>query len=457
MVQNERGVALLIVLLLAVILSLLILSVAVSSMRENQISTEFENHEKALLVADAGLNSAKVLLRGKDLDALLSQAASIPSYLPDSNPRPFAYRNPINLREARNINFDSPPGASGRTDYGWLTPAGGTVIGSGRYFAKLSDNQDDGDPRSDSDGTVCLRVMGVHAGSFTEVSTHGTSRKNSVAVVEAILKRDTTFQLESPLTIPASDTVTPFGGAQFKVDGYDHSSIFDSTDDIGNHDDDDLPDFPAVNVVYDNPPSNSSDTVDDIIDSLKKNEKDNFDGTGGTPSIVDGTVDIKADPDAQKILDPNFLDKFVSYVNVYADEKVPPGQSPKGGYGTAENPRMILAQGDLKIAGNATGYGLLVVKGELDITGNFSYNGLMLVIGEGSLNVHGAASLLGGAVVANITPAKELGTATFSVHGGGNPKAGIYNSSDKILMGLSLLPMRIISWREITDEIEPRN
>ncbi len=457
MVQNERGVALVIVLLLAVVISLLVLSLSLSSLRENQISLEFENHEKAILVADAGFNATKSAFRGKTLDELLARTTQVPNYIPESNPRPFEYRNPINLREARNVNFEAPSSVGSRTDHGWLTPPEGEVIGTGLYFAKLSDNEDgDGELYRDSDGTVCLRIVGVHRGyGISETSTYGTTRKNAVAVVEAMLKRDSTFDLQAPLTIPASDTVNPFGGAKFKVDGYDHSSIWGNTDDIADHEDNNLPDHPGVNVVYDDPPTNSSATVEDIIDSLKKNEKDNFTGTGGTPSIVDGTADVKADPDARKILDANFLDRFVSYVSVYADEKVSAGKGPVGGLGTEAHPRAIVAEGDLRLTGNATGYGLLVVKGELDVKGTFAYNGMILVIGKGSLIYGGSASILGGVVIANITPEKTLGTATISVHGGGNDSAGIYNASDKIALGLNLLPMRIISWREITPEIEP--
>lgn len=457
MAHNEGGVALIVALLIAVVLSLLALSLSMSSMSEQRISSEFENHEKALLVADAGLEEVRSALTGQDLDALLQDPTSVPSYIPDSNPRPFAYRNPISLIEARNIDFDSPPAAAGhRTDHGWLTPVGGTRVGTGLYFAKLSDNQDDNDPLNDSDDTVCLRVIGLNTSLPSEAESYGSTRKNAVAVVEALLKRDTTFKLKSPLTIPAQAVETPFGGAKFKVDGYDHSSIFQSTDDIGSHDDHTLPDHPGVNVVYDDPPKNSSDTVDDIIQKLSKNEKDNFVGTGEVPSILDQTNEVKADPDSQKILDAGFLQKFVNSVSLFADEKVPLGKDPTGGYGTAENPRVLLAEGDLKITGNATGYGLLVVKGELELKGTFAYNGMLLIVGTGSLKIGGSATVLGGVLLANIDPQTHaLGTARFSDHGGGNESAGIYNSSDKIAMALTRVPMRTISWREVTPEIEP--
>jgi len=464
MLQNERGVALIVVLLIAALLALLALSLSMTSMSDFRISSEFENHEKALLVADGGLEAIRNSLRGEDLNALLSKAVSVPTYTPgstsypDGDPKhPFGYRNPITVLEARNIDFDSlPSGAGHRTDHGWLTDPAGQSFGGGYYFAKLSDNQDDGDQDSDSDGTVLLRVIGVHSSLPSEKESYGTTRKNAVAVIEAVLKRDTTFQLESPLTIPAQSVVTPFGGAKFKVDGHDHSSIWDDTGDIGDHDDSGLPDHPAVNVVYDDPPTNSKGTVDDIVSKLSKNEKDNFTGTGDVPSILDGTVDVKADPDSQKILDAKFLEKFVSSVALFADEKVPPDKEPKGGYGKANDPRVILAEGDLKIAGNETGYGLLVVKGELELKGTFDYNGMLLVVGEGKLTIGGAASVLGGVLIANVDPKTHtLGKATFSDHGGGNEHAGIYNSSDKIRMALSRLPMRTISWREITPEIEP--
>ena len=79
--RNERGMAMVIALIVAILLSLLCLSLTFSSMREFQVSSEYENHEKALLVADAGFNSVKQLLRGKEIERHVEkpdQCATIP-------------------------------------------------------------------------------------------------------------------------------------------------------------------------------------------------------------------------------------------------------------------------------------------------------------------------------------------------------------------------------------------
>ena len=76
--RTERGIALLVALIIAILLSLLALALTFSSMKEFGTSNEFERHEKALLVADAGFNEAKQLLRGKDLNLLLQAAGRSP-------------------------------------------------------------------------------------------------------------------------------------------------------------------------------------------------------------------------------------------------------------------------------------------------------------------------------------------------------------------------------------------
>ncbi|RPI23976.1 MAG: hypothetical protein EHM61_18380, partial [Acidobacteria bacterium] len=141
MVQNERGGALIAVLLVTIMLSLLALSLSLSSMTDLRISSEFENHEKALLIADAGFNDVRKDIHG-DLDVLLANTVTVKDYIPGETMRPYDYRNPISLREARNIDFELAPTSGTRNDTGWLTPAEGAEISGGRYFAKVSDNDD---------------------------------------------------------------------------------------------------------------------------------------------------------------------------------------------------------------------------------------------------------------------------------------------------------------------------
>ena len=76
--DRQRGVALLLAIIVAVLLSLIGLSLTRSSMTEFTMSNEFEAHEKALIIADAAFNLAKDDLRGRDLTTTLSTPTEVP-------------------------------------------------------------------------------------------------------------------------------------------------------------------------------------------------------------------------------------------------------------------------------------------------------------------------------------------------------------------------------------------
>ncbi|RPJ59873.1 MAG: hypothetical protein EHM23_12590 [Acidobacteria bacterium] len=470
--RNQRGIALVVALILAVLMSLLALSLTFSSMKEAATSNEFENHEKALLVADAGFNEVKQMLRGRNLDQILRTSASVPQYVPNPSSWPTAVRMPVLPIDARNIDFDSPPSStSGRTVTGLMTPPLGRLITtsaySGRYFAKLTDNEDEGpwglpnDPSTDHDGFVYLRVVGIQRGHFGEVNTHGTQVKNSVAVVEVQLKRDMTFAVESPLSIYGRNASSGFSGNSFEIDGYDHSGM-DYNQVVGGHSDQNLPAFPGISCLYDAAgQGDAAGAVDAVTGQLSDQQQNNIVGEGGTPSVRDATQDVRDSPneDAINIFDGNFLVNFANSMAAVADYKYPDGATLSGDeiqLGTSENPKVTLALGDLQLNGSGEGAGIMIVRGTLDVGGSFTYDGVILVLGEGELRLHGAnKSFLGGIYVVNVTKNADgsatFGTPTVDVQG----NSRFYMKSDSIAMGYSLLPMRVLSWREVTPEIEP--
>lgn len=471
--RNQRGVALVVALILAVLLSLLALSVTFSSLREVATSTEFENHEKALLVADAGFNEVKQKLRGQDLSQILKTAATVPLYVSAAAPTwPTAVRMPVLPIDARNIDFESPPGSTGgRAVTGLLTPPLGWDIGTGsyagRYFAKLTDNEDEtlwglaNDPRTDRDGLVYLRIVGIYRGKLGETSTHGSTLKNSVAVVEAALKRDMTFDLDSPLSLYGQNVTSTFSGNSFDIDGYDHSGMsYEQI--VGGHNDHNLTPFPGISCLNNAPgQGDAGGAVGAVTGSLDPQQRDNVIGEGGTPSVQDATQDVRdnPNPDAENIFDGAYLVNFANQVAAIADYKYPDGTSLSGAniiLGTSDDPKISVALGDLSLSGTGAGAGIMIVRGTLDIGGSFTYDGVILVVGEGEVRLHGAnKSFLGGIYVVNVTKNSD-GTATFGTPGidvQGNSR--FYMKGDSIAMGYSLLPMRVLSWREITPEIEP--
>ena len=76
-VQDERGMALLLVVVCSTLFMLLGLSLTFSSMTEFKMSTEFEAREKSLLIADAGFNLTQGIFRGNNLTSLLSSATDV--------------------------------------------------------------------------------------------------------------------------------------------------------------------------------------------------------------------------------------------------------------------------------------------------------------------------------------------------------------------------------------------
>ncbi len=474
--RTEKGIALIVALIVAILLSLLALALTFSSLKELSTSTEFERHEKALLVADAGFNEAKQSLRGRNLSQILQAAAAVPQYVSSGAITwPTAARMPVLPIDARNVDFESNlPGSIGsRTLRGLVTPAGGqTIIAggyAGRYFAKLTDNEDEAawglpnDPNTDHDGFLYMRVVGVFRGAPGEVVSYASSIKNSVAVIETQIKRDMSFDLQSPLSVYGQNVSSGFAGNSFKIDGYDHRGMtYDEI--VAGHNDNSLTPFPGISCLNDAPAQGDAYTaVETVKTALGDQQQNNVVGEGGTPSVQDGTQDIRDSPseDATNIFDGAFLVNFATLMASVADYKYEDGTTLSGEnivLGTSADPKITVAMGDLELNGNGSGAGIMIVRGTLDIGGSFVYDGVILVVGEGELRLHGAnKSFLGGIYVVNVTKNAD-GSATF-----GTPKVDVqgnsnfYMKSDSITMAYSLLPMRVISWVEITPEIEPQH
>ncbi len=461
--RNDYGFALVIALIIALMLSLLCLSLTLSSMNELKISSEFENHEKAILIAEAGFNRERQGLRGDQLDTLLAQPGTILVYKAEQTEAEWAVRNPISPIDARNIDFEQPAtGGVGTPVTGLLTPTTGTVIEGGRYFARLSDNlEEDNDPATDTDGTVYLRVIGIAPGPPGESNSYGSQRKNSVAIIEGVLHRDMSLNMTSPMSFLGPHINAEFGGQPFMIDGYDHENM--TAADLakgGNGGDNhkDLDSLPAINCLD---PTGATGAVNEIKTALKPNQYDSVLGAGGSPSVVDGTEDVlnSGNPDAENVLDPVYIQSIAKKVAAIADLRYEGNQSLGGqgkdalALGSPNASKITYVHGDLDVSGNIVGSGLLVVTGDLKGTGSLIYDGLILVLGTGNVTFGGANNgILGGLVAANLQGSPpQFGQTSLKVTG----NSDFYFRGASIRMAISLLTMRTVSWREITPEIEP--
>lgn len=476
--RDERGVALLIVFIVTLLLVMLGLSMTFNSLSEFSMANSLENRKHALLVADAGFNVYKDSLRGQNISTILAANTTMPQYISYTEPAggtdayDYFIRNPMAPLEAMNVDFSNLPAEIGtRSVSGLLTPAAGEPLGNGRYWAKISDNTNDEAPyglpddrSTDQDGVVYLRIMGVQPLGAGQVSTYGSTVKNSVAIIEAKLERDMSFDFSSPFTILAPGVLPNFGGNSFNIDGYDHSGWTTNQITSGHAHPGSSSGSAGIDLL--NEP-NAAAVRDAVKGAVGKQQEDNIEGPesdypSNQASIRDNTANVQnsENEDALNLFDPNYVGNFVTRVSVVADFHYLGASTGLSGtnieLGTESSPKITVAEGDLSVSGSGTGVGLMIVKGDLDYSGAFTYRGLILVVG-GCITFSGAnKSLIGGLFLANLQGPDasgnySYGDTCFSLEGNSN----FYFSGSDIALGYGMLPMRNVVWREITPELEP--
>ena len=433
--QDQRGFALLIVIVCSVLLALLGLSLTFSTMTELSLSAESEARERAFLIADAGFNLTKGSLQGNlaDLASTPQPGKQYLSYVPPTDPTALAYfnRNPMLLVEAINVDFAGSPAGTPIQVSGLLTPPEGVPIGTGRYFARLS---------SGSGGEVVLRVMGVQRASAT----------NAIAIIEASLRRETFFNFGSPFTAYGPNVTATFSGNSFNFDGNQHD--LDGNPISGDPQ-------PGFALAYSAPPGNATTAANSVNSSLSASQEDNIVGAPGDfgptgPSIQDMTDSIPTN-----IYDPSWLMGVVNRLASIANNnltQVHYSDIGEGAWGTQDNPQITFRDGNLEVTGAGSGAGILVVTGTLEIGGAFDFDGLILSLG-GDVWMHGAnKTITGGIFTANLIYDEVNETYTYgdnSVRMSGN--SNFLFSGSALSLASNLLPVTTLSWREVTRELEP--
>jgi hypothetical protein len=162
---------------------------------------------------------------------------------------------------------------------------------------------------------------------------------------------------------------------------------------------------------------------------------------------------------------PSGLDSLVRSITQNADSVLNPSSgSPADQHSlpssmSAQNPSIVVVNGDFNLHGHGTGYGLLLVTGTLDYDPDASWNGVILVIGQGTFtsSKKGVGVINGAVFVAqtrdssgNLLPDPNLGYSSFTQTGGGN---GIQYSSNWVKATQALMPYQVLSFREIDQTI----
>ena len=190
-----------------------------------------------------------------------------------------------------------------------------------------------------------------------------------------------------------------------------------------------------------------------------------------TPAVAVMNVNPTLSSDSINLTTVDGLTKMVGEIttaagaNVYANGVTPTN------LGTTSNPVINVVNGDLTVSGS--GAGVLLVTGTLTMHGSFTWNGLILAIGEGSIvkDGGGSATVDGATFMANLysdnpgtggpgaypaystpialgaSPANPPGIPFFGWNGGGS--ATIQYDSCWITAVTQSLPYHLVSQREL--------
>ncbi len=540
LMAKQNGIALIAALLGLMLLTILGLSLSFNAITELGISQNHHSAVQALAAAQEGLSRAKEYIRsqGLDFDEALRMNPVVPNYGEKTIPLPgtYAYRYPISLDSARRLKVfvhtngsEDPIARLGTKDgRGIITrgqlypdlypnsneymmrPAAEIRGSSGAredliisYFAvrvtnNLSREEIDrgGGPFTDRDNKILVRSVGL-ARTFSSGSAAG----NSIGVVEALLRRDMTSKISSPVIVDGPRVlVQGFTSNSFLFDGFNHRIRFKDpngklTPNLANQDIDTIfregngsrvPNHGAADPWTDGfglatiDATNSGGALNDIRQIIEANRtqdqligrpgvavqvpNNSGPGSGRFSSTVTSLYDITNEiqtpgsptynEDAiRNLLNPDNLSGFMTDLKAAAD-LVLTGPVHIGGsnanLGTVDSPRITFVDGDLDISGSGRGVGILAVTGNLKYRGSFEFIGVILVVGKGSIDFAGVNDgVIGGMLVANIQSG-AFGPVSVSFKGNSN----IYYSGDAINFAINRLPFETLGFREVRSEYE---
>lgn len=402
-IQNQKGIALVIVILLLVALTTLgVMAVNVSNVG-TKITSNTKTTKQAFYLAEAGIESARELLRtqlvaGSSLATQLTAAMGGNGVLTDSS----------NI-----MNFST-------TDD---TPLINTTnLGSGSFRVFLTNDTAEGvTSTADSNGIVTLTAF-------------GNGPDNSVAVIQVTAIKNGGINLPNlPGAITLSGPTTTFQKGNSNASGVGGGA------------------HPAVAVNAAAPLTTVVNDINGTTPGSGPDRSGNWTGTGGSPSVQNLTFGSPWDSisDLQKL-----------YTQMKSNAHYTSTSDDGFTYGTSANQKIIVIDGNLTI-GPGSGAGILIVTGNLSIHGNFDYNGVVLAIGSGNITRYGGGNgtISGGIFVANINGADgqintaddAFGATNYDTNGGGTSDI-IYNSNtySSSVSGnvINTIPFAKTSWKQ---------
>ncbi len=430
--RDERGVALVMALIMLVALTGLVLAFLSVSAFEPQISRNLASTAQARMVADAGLewafNRLVTVPPGQELDQ---------------------YWN--NLLVAA---------AGGATLTGGAIPVPGLAATFGTFTVRIrndsnaTDQQITGVPPEasaviDTNGRLIVTATGIANGGG-----NGVVNKQILAVV----KRVVVPPINGALAFPGTQADVNFSGSTFDIQGIDRN--MDGTPGPA----------PAVFgiTVSTDYPANEGIVENSLAGAQQQNQVTGISEVTGLPTS--GSDTIQADPALTSQMVTNWVDALKSSADVslttsqaknFAQSDIgstcPSSWASTTCWGTTSQPKIVYVKGDLNkdyvsvdLSGKSEGTGILIIEnGRFEITGDFRWNGPIIVTGTdvGIRYKGGGEMQVYGAVIVNELNDDNQNNLEGDVRG----NAKMYYSSQALALVQNRLGRRHItmySWRE---------
>lgn len=127
----------------------------------------------------------------------------------------------------------------------------------------------------------------------------------------------------------------------------------------------------------------SATRVGYVKGQLKDNQKDNVTGRGSDPSVSTYSHNWNIN---------NIIAQWIPKATVTLTESKYDGTQ---SWGTLTDPAVVVREGDLELAGNVRGVGVLIVRGNLKLRGDFNWQGLVFTSGA-VVDLNGNPKVYGG-------------------------------------------------------------
>jgi len=424
MVQRQRGIGLIMSLLILTILSLLGLGLMTNATLETRIQSNARSSSLVYYAAESGLEEASYRLIGDSLNTIpLTQLDTVTEvvYIRQNssiNPTDSSssdYDTEYASSNFGTVNYYTTNQSSNPMPYRWVKLSMKTKRLSGHDVNNggLTNNQDvpiyydQAEYLYDPGAGINASKTGYPVYQLTSFArtSDGASYK--------VRREISSAGFELPGAIFFDGPNPTFADApnsnDYWVNGNDQSG--------GGYN------MPAIGVI--------SDAADTSI-SAGLPRPDHYVGSGGTTPDVQNVAPSLP----ESYTTPQGMEDLVNSIADYANATHPGGTttcSGAGCWGTATSPKINVFNGDCDL-GNGTGYGVLIVRGTFHMQGNGSFYGLILVVGQGTMDFSGGGNgqIQGGLFLAKTRDTSNnilstLGSPSIDWNGGGG-NGVFYNS-----------------------------